>query len=188
MTIWDVRVTSNPADVAACRLLGGVNSRDTTKGCGSTVQPSPEECLRYQVRYAGGDTLLIDGPMGKAYDCSGGAASASPETSAGIPAPAAAALPPPTRPPTPAPVPATPGPPVSSPPAPPAVPAAPAVRFSRARDAAKGCVYLGDISAGVDCSGSPSSAACAARASEAGGNLVVTGDSGSQIFACPTKP
>lgn len=182
MTIWDVRVTRNPADVAACRLLGDVNSRDTQRGCGSTVQPSPEECLRYQVRYAGGDTLLIDGPMGKAYDCSGGAASPAPAPPAAPTAPAAAApaVPPPVRPPTPVPAP---------PAAPPAVPApapAPSVRITRERDDAKGCVYLGDVPAGVDCRGS--SAACLSRASETGGNLVVVGASGSQIFACPAKP
>ncbi len=85
-SIYSVNVVTNAAAVRDCRLLGRVNSRDESK-CGLTVQPTPEECLRYQVRRAGGDTLLINGPIGDAYDCSGGgAASASawtaPETAA----------------------------------------------------------------------------------------------------------
>ena len=70
-TIYEVRVTTHAADVAGCRLIERVDSRDPDKGCGLTVQPTPEECLRYQVRRAGGDTLLMRGPVGDAYDCSG---------------------------------------------------------------------------------------------------------------------
>jgi hypothetical protein len=57
-SIWDVRVTTNPDGVADCRLIERVDSRDPAGGCGLTVQPTAEECLRYQVRRAGGDTLL----------------------------------------------------------------------------------------------------------------------------------
>src|SRR5262249_59633562 len=64
-TIDAVHVTTTAADVADCRFLEKVDYRDTAKGCGLTVNPTPEECLRYQVRRAGGDTLLRDGPVGK---------------------------------------------------------------------------------------------------------------------------
>src|SRR5215471_1848800 len=62
-SIYSVNVVTNAAQVRDCRLLGRVNSRDESS-CGLTVQPTPEECLRYQVRRAGGDTLLINGPIG----------------------------------------------------------------------------------------------------------------------------
>src|SRR5206468_664530 len=102
-SIYDVRVTTHPNDVADCRLIEHVDSRDSAKGCGLTVQPTPEECLRYQVRRAGGDTLLTKGPAGDAYDCSGGVQKAAPATPP-TPTPAAT-LPAPTSRPTPLPTP-----------------------------------------------------------------------------------
>jgi len=188
MTIWDVRVTKSASDVASCRALGGVDSRDAKRGCGSTVQPTPEECLRYQVRYAGGDTLLIDGPIGKAYDCSAGpsaVASAAPATPAPGPAPNA-------KPPA-----ATPAPPAVATPMPASAATradsavrapepGPSVRVTADRDAARGCVYLGDVAAEVACA--DGSAACVEQATRAGGNLVVTGTAGAQIFSCSARP
>src|SRR6476646_4407990 len=111
MTIWDVRVTRNGGDVGGCGFLVNVDSRDTAN-CGSTVQPTPEECLRYQVRYAGGDTLLINGPIGKAYDCSGEPSTSEPTVAEPpapspppVPTPTRSPEPPPTRVPTPGPAP-----------------------------------------------------------------------------------
>ncbi|MGE5413335.1 MAG: hypothetical protein ACM3NW_04105, partial [Syntrophomonadaceae bacterium] len=77
--IWTVRVTTNIADVRDCRVIRHVDSRDTALGCGLTVQPTPEECLRYQVKRAGGDTLLMRGPAGEAYDCGTGTGTAAAE-------------------------------------------------------------------------------------------------------------
>jgi ribosomal protein L32 len=179
MTIWDVRVTKNARDVEDCRLLGDVDSRDDRRGCGSTVQPTPEECLRYQVRYAGGDTLLINGPIGKAYDCSGEPPAAEPTVAAsGAPAPAAP-LPTPTRSPEPAPseVPA---------PSPPTAEPRPSVRITAEREAAKGCIYLGDVPASVACQ--DRSAECIDQAIRAGGDLVVVEAGRAQIFACRRTP
>ena len=198
MTIWDVRVVKSEAEVAGCRFLVPVDSRDATRGCGSTVQPTPEECLRYQVRYAGGDTLLVNGPIGKAYSCSPEAPAEEPAAAAPAPpaapspAPTAAAAPAPTprpaaaRPPTP-PVPApTAAPPVAAPPPPSApAPGLPSVRVTEDRGAAKGCVYVGDVPSAVACG--DASAACVEEAARAGGNLVVVSSAGAQIFSCPAK-
>jgi hypothetical protein len=181
MTIWDVKVVKSEAEVAGCRFLVNVDSRDATRGCGSTVQPTPEECLRYQVRYAGGDTLLVNGPIGKAYSCSPEAPEAAPAVAAAPPSPAAAPTPVATRAPEPAVA------PTSAPaPAPPPAAAAPSVRVTTDRQAAKGCVYLGDVPGGVPCG--DASAACVEQASRAGGNLVVVGTGGAQIFSCPANP
>jgi hypothetical protein len=189
MTIWDVRVVKSEAEVAGCRFLTSVDSRDAQRGCGSTVQPTPEECLRFQVRYAGGDTLLIDGPIGKAYACAPEPAPA--EAPAPAPAPAIATAPSPAAAPaaaaTPPPVPA----PTAAPTAAPAPPRAPAparsVVVTEDRAKAKGCVYVGDVPSAVACG--DASASCIEEASRAGGNLVVVSSGGSQIFACPAaKP
>jgi len=177
MSIWDVRVTTRASDVASCRFLVNVDSRDPGR-CGSTVQPTPEECLRYQVRYAGGDTLLINGPIGKAYDCSGEPSTSEP-TVAEPPAPSPPPVPTPTRSPEPAPtrVP-TPGP----------APARgrPSVRITGDREAAKGCVYLGDVPAEITCS--DPSTGCVDEAIRLGGNLVVVGAGRAQVFSCQPKP
>ena len=115
-SIYSVRVVTSAAEVGDCRLIGRVNARDEERGCGLTVQPTTEECLRYQVRRVGGDTLVSSGFVGDAYDCSGGGASASaPATtqtaSAPTPPPAAAPLAPTAAaPPTPTPAAALPAP------------------------------------------------------------------------------
>jgi hypothetical protein len=200
MSVWDVRLARSESEVAGCRFLANVDSRDARLGCGSTVQPTPEECLRYQVRYAGGDTLLINGPVGKAYACAPEAAAEAPATpapaapasaptSAPIPASAAAPVPAPTRvtgaaAPTSAPAPA---PPAAATPAPSlTVDESASVRVTADRQAARGCVYVGDVPAGVACGDSPRS--CVDEAVRAGGNLVVTGPGGAQIFSCPARP
>jgi len=189
-SIWDVRVTVHPADVASCRLIRGVDSRDTARGCGLTVQPTFEECLRYQVRLAGGDTLLMDGPIGEAYDCSGQKASsgealatpartASPPVTSPPPAATAAPTPPPAAPPVPTPAAAVLEPRRSS-----------GVRITADRGAAKGCVYLGDLGAGLACGdeNGEASADCAREARDAGGDLIVREGDRAQIFSCKAKP
>ena len=194
MTVWDVRLVKTEAEVAGCRFLANVDSRDAQRGCGSTVQPTPEECLRYQVRYAGGDTLLINGPMGKAYAC--GPEEPAPEAapaaaSAASPtrAPAAPSTPAPAAPPTAAPAPASAAPstpaPAASPTTAPAEPR-PSVRVTEERGAARGCVYVGDVPAAVACG--DAAPACVEEARRAGGNLVVVSAGTSQIFACPARP
>ncbi len=181
-SIYDVRVTTSPALVASCRSLGGVDSRETSN-CGLTVQPTPEECLRYQVRRAGGDTLLINGPIGEAYDCSGhavGDGDPAPsrrrrqrrprEESRPNPAPAAGA-------------------PASAPPQADTPPES-AVRITREREMAKGCIYLGDADPSGTCTESNGAAtgSCADQARKAGGNLILRDGERSQIFSCRTKP
>jgi len=191
-SINSVNVVTNAALVRDCRLLGRVNSRDESK-CGLTVQPTPEECLRYQVRRAGGDTLLINGPVGDAYDCAGGgAASAASPAAAATPAAASA----------PAPVPATAGPPAaaaaaptSPAPTPAAAPPAPEkrARVVSDRGAARGCVYVGDLDPKIACSlDMGATEDCLARAgAEAGGDTVIwdarTGGL-AQLFTCKATP
>jgi hypothetical protein len=177
-TIYDVRVTTKAGDVANCRFLEKVDSRDSARGCGLTVQPTPEECLRYQVRRAGGDTLLRDGPVGGAYACSAHDAS-----------PKAEAAPPPAPPPaTPAPAPAV----SAAPPPPPAPVERPAsdVRLTSDRDAAKGCVYLGDVAEQTACErqGGQASGDCADEARKAGGDLILVEGARAQIFSCKARP
>jgi len=70
-SLWSVRAVTDRGDVSDCRLISRVDSNDSLSGCGLTVQATVEECLRYQVTFAGGDTLLMNGPVGEAYDCSG---------------------------------------------------------------------------------------------------------------------
>ena len=193
-TIWTVRVTTNIADVRDCRVIRHVDSRDTSLGCGLTVQPTPEECLRYQVKRAGGDTLLMRGPAGEAYDCGTGQAPAVAEatpapTARPAPVPAVAAAPVPTNPPAAAPSPAEP--PPASPAAASAAPTpSPSVRASTDHSAARGCVYLGEIDWTAACGESPEAAAgpCAEDATRFGGNLVVHEGTRAQVFSCPTKP
>jgi hypothetical protein len=199
--IYDVRVTTHATDVADCRLIERVDSRDTAKGCGLTVQPTPEECLRYQVKRAGGDTLLMRGPAGDAYDCSGRAANPA-GAPAATSAPAAPAAPPPASAPTPAPALApapvtTPAPaatPVPAPPPPAPAPAEPRpaakVRMSRDRESAKGCVYLGEVAPQASCleQGGEATGDCARQALEAGGDLIVVDGVRAQIFSCKAGP
>ncbi len=178
-SIRSVRVTTSAAEVASCRLIQHVDSRDSTLGCGLTVQPTPEECLRYQVRRVGGDTLLMRGPAGEAYACEAAApspAAAAAPTSAPIavsttPSQPAAVAPPPA--PAPAPAPAT-----------------ASVRLTADRDAARGCVYLGELapSTACDMSGETASGECAAQALRAGGDLIVRDAGRGQIFACKARP
>jgi hypothetical protein len=198
-TMYDVHVTANPSDVASCRFLANVDSRDSAKGCGVAVQPNPEECLRYQVRRAGGDTLLRNGPMGKAYACTAPDASATAQA-APAPAPAAApavasADPPHVAAPAPSPAPAAAAAPATPTPAAPApTPAASRtpgeVRLTFDRDVAKGCVYLGDFPAGSGCEGESGRLTpdCADKAQKAGGDLVLVEGVQAQIFSCKAKP
>jgi hypothetical protein len=200
--IWTVRATTSVADVKDCRLIRHVDSRDASLGCGLTVQPTPEECLRYQVKRAGGDTLLMRGPAGEAYDCGSGtataAAEAAPSATAAAPTRAVAAAPTPL--PTSPPAVPSPSEPVRTPAAaavvPPPAPAAPAatpapsVRANTDRSAARGCVYLGEIDWTAACGEAPDAASgpCAENATRLGGNLVVREGSRAGVFSCPTKP
>jgi hypothetical protein len=165
-SLWSVRAVTDRGEVADCRLISRVDSNDSLRGCGLTVQPTIEECLRYQVTYAGGDTLLMNGPVGEAYDCSGRSA-APPTTSAQSPAP----------PPTSA---ATPTPAVST------SPRRRQVEFVVRRDAVKGCVYLDEVDVKAACPNeSEESKDCLAnRAIESGGDTVLLEGDGAQIFAC----
>jgi hypothetical protein len=193
--IWTVRVTTSAQEVSQCRLIRHVDSRDGALGCGLTVQPTPEECLRYQVKRAGGDTLLMRGPAGEAYDCSGATATPSP-VAPGAPSPVAAA-PTPFSVPTVAPLPPTTAPPPAAtaipapPPATTAVPspAAPRVRITQDRQAAKGCVYLGDVAAGIACGDEDGrTGPCTDEAMKAGGDLIVVDGGRAQIFSCKARP
>jgi hypothetical protein len=196
-SIWSVKVTTSREDVKNCRHLAYVDSTDTQKGCGLTAQPTPEECLRYQVLAAGGDTLLAKGFVGEAYLCS--AAPPTPSERSAAPEPAAARAPSsvPPPPPTPAAVPAPPSAPVPSPtpeatpaPAPPI--AAPALESSGVRlvpslEAVKGCVYLDEIDMKTECpaegTGVPISC-ISERAARAGGNRVLLEGDRALIFSC----
>jgi hypothetical protein len=195
-SIYNVRMVQSAAEVRDCRPLGRVNSRDESRGCGLTVQPTPEECLRYQVRRAGGDTLVRQGPVGDAYDCSGGAAqtpaAASPEpVPPPMPAPSMTQVPPPPAPPAPAPVTTPPPAPVPPPPPPaPIEPPAGDVRLTSDRAAAKGCVYLGDVDGQTACEGQGGRATegCADQARKAGGDLILVEGARAQIFSCKARP
>ncbi|HYX22240.1 MAG TPA: hypothetical protein VFA98_15460 [Thermoanaerobaculia bacterium] len=182
-SIATVRVTTNIGDVRDCRVIRHVDSRDTALGCGTAVPATPEECLRYQVRSVGGDTLLLRGPAGEAYDC-GRAESPRPPT----PAPAAAA----------APTPAAES--VSAAPAngrfaalptPAVVPdSAPSVRATTDRSSAVGCMYLGEVEWTTACGESAGAAVgpCAEKARKLAGNLVVHSGALSEIFWCRPTP
>lgn len=172
-SISDVRVTTSRGEIGDCRLIGGVDSRDTARGCGLTVQPTPEECMKYQVRRAGGDTLLLGGPIGDAYYCSRSSATAA------TPEPAPTTRPAPTSPPTPPPPPPAATPPPKS-----------GVRIVLNRELAKGCVYLGDVDLKLACpDGGKTSQACVSdRAIEAGGNTVFLDGGRAQIFSCEPTP
>jgi hypothetical protein len=190
-TIDSVHVTANAADVSDCRFLEKVDYRDTAKGCGLTVNPTPDECLRYQVRRIGGDTLLRNGPVGSAYACSSQAAVTKAEATApgspaqaADPAPIAAAAP---AAPAPTPAPTAAAAPAAAPT--PSVSAAQptgGVRLTFDRDEAKGCVYLGDFAPGSACEGPDGqvSADCADQAKKAGADLVLVEDVRAQMFSC----
>jgi hypothetical protein len=169
-SLWSVRAVTDRGEVADCRLISRVDSNDSLRGCGLTVQPTVEECLRYQVASAGGDTLLMNGPVGEAYDCSGRSA-ASPTTSAQSPAPAPTSA-------------ATPTPGVTT------SPRRKQVEFVARRDAVKGCVYLDEVNAKAACPNGPeeSKDCLANRAIESGGNTVLLEGDGAQIFACKASP
>jgi hypothetical protein len=169
-SLWSVRAVTDRGEVADCRLISRVDSNDSLRGCGLTVQPTVEECLRYQVTFAGGDTLLMNGPVGEAYDCSGRSA-APPMTSAQTPAPAPTSA-------------ATPTPGVTT------SPRTKQVEFVARRDAVKGCVYLDTVDVKTVCpNGSEESKDCLTdRAIGSGGNTVLLEGDGAQIFACKASP
>ena len=52
-SLWSVPAVTDRGDVSDCRLISRVDSNDSLRGCGLTVQPTVEECLRYQVTFAG---------------------------------------------------------------------------------------------------------------------------------------
>jgi len=172
--IESVRVTTNTRDVRDCRVIRHVDSRDTALGCGSTVQASVEECLRYQVVRAGGDTLLMRGPAGEAYDCG---RTGSPAAAVKEPPPA------PTAPeqastltlPTPVPT-------ASEP--------LPSVHVTFDRSSARGCIYLGDVDWTTACGESAGAPVgpCADKAQKLGGNLVVHGGAVAEVFWCRPAP
>ncbi len=183
--IWSVHVTTSPAEIASCRFLQHVDSRDASLGCGLTVQPTPEECLRYQVRRAGGDTLLMHGPAGEAYECSPkppatevATAPTPGETAARAPSLAPAAAPTPMK--------------ESSvaPPPPSDRTPAPSIRVTADREAARGCVYLGELSPSAACevAGGAASGDCAAEALRLGGDLLVRDAGRGQVFSCKARP
>jgi hypothetical protein len=169
-SIWSVRAVTDRGDVADCRLISRVDSNDSLRGCGLTVQPTVEECLRYQVTYAGGDTLLMNGTVGEAYDCRGRSAP-SPTASAQRLAPPSTSI-------------ATPTPRVTT------SPRSKQVEFVTRRDAVKGCVYLDEVDVKVACpNGSGESKDCLAdRAIGSGGNTILLEGDGAQIFACKASP
>ena len=196
-TIDLVHVTAKAADVTDCRFLEKVDYRDTAKGCGLTVNATPEECLRYQVRRAGGDTLLRDGPVGRAYACSSQVAETKAEASApGSPAPASDPAPAPKAAAAPAAaVPAAAAPTAIPPPPPAPTPSVSAaeptrgVRLTYDRDEAKGCVYLGDFAPGTACEGPDGqlSSDCADQAKKAGSDLVLVEGVRAQMFSCKAR-
>ncbi|HSD72164.1 MAG TPA: hypothetical protein VLE54_05210 [Thermoanaerobaculia bacterium] len=165
-SIWSVRAVTDRREVADCRLIGRVDSNDSVRGCGLTVQPTVEECLRYQVVSVDGDTLLMNGFVGEAYDCAGRSvppATTLAETPGPTPAPAASPSP--------------------------RVPTSPPrerVRFVARRDDVKGCVYLDEVNAKASCpNGSGESKDCLAElAIQSGGNTVLLAGDGAQVFAC----
>ena len=183
-SIATVRVTTNTGDVRDCRIIRHVDSRDTALGCGTTVPATPEECLRYQVRSVGGDTLLMRGPAGEAYDCGGGESRAKPPT----PAPAAVAAPTPSTEPVSA-APANGK--VAAPPTPAVAPElAPSVRATTDRSSAVGCMYLGEVEWTPACGEAAGAAVgpCAEKARRLAGNLVVRSGAQSEVFWCRPTP
>ena len=179
-SISDVRVVTKAGEIGDCRPLGRVDSRDTARGCGLTVQPTPEECLKYQVRRSGGDTLLLAGPVGDAYDCSNQSPGSEPA------APRAQTVradspEPPAAPPS-----------ISTPRASAAAPPARSgVRIVRSREMARGCIYLDDLDLKTACAGEIGEAAedcVSSRAVEAGGDTVLLDEDRAQIFSCKAAP
>jgi hypothetical protein len=168
-SLWSVRVVTDRGEVADCRLISRVDSNDSLRGCGLTVQPTVEECLRYQVTSAGGDTLLINGLVGEAYDCSGRSAPST--TSAQRPAPPSTSA-------------ATPTPGVTT------APRSKQVEFVTRRDAVKGCVYLDEVDVKVACPNrSGESKDCLAdRAIGSDGNTILLEGDRAQIFSCKASP
>ena len=200
-SIWSIRIAKSPAEVANCRYLGLVDANDPHRGCGLTAQPSTQECLRYQVALAGGDTLIDKGFVGDAYDCSGrNAASATsppvaPPSSTPTPVSGSAEPPPsPTASPSAAGTsPATETPAAPTPPAPVATPTpvAPAggggVRIVESRSALKGCVYLDEIDLEAECpseAGAASTECVVERSSRLGGNAVLIEANRALVFSC----
>jgi hypothetical protein len=180
-SIWDVRVVYRAEEVRDCRFLANVDSTASPPGCGLTVQPTSEECLRFQVRYAGGDTLLFEGLVGKAYDCG-----------RFTPTPAAAPATPAAETPTPRPpAPAAPAPvPTPAAPAPAPVASAAGVRIVRSREMVRGCVYLDDLDPAA-CASEPSRSredCISEHAGKAGGNTVLLEGERAQIFECRATP
>jgi hypothetical protein len=168
-SIWSVRAVTDRGEVADCRLIGRVDSNDSLRGCGLTVQPTVEECLRYQVTFAGGDTLLMNGVVGEAYDCRG-RSTARPTASAPKPAPPSTSA-------------ATPTPGVTT------SPRTEQVEFVTGRNAVRGCVYLDEVDVKTACPKSEESKECLAdRAIESGGNTILLEGDGAQIFACKASP
>jgi hypothetical protein len=200
--VWSIRIAKGPAEVENCRYLGLVDANDAHRGCGLTAQPSTEECLRYQVALAGGDTLVARGFVGDAYDCSGrSAASATPSPVPPPPSPPAPASPAAEPPPSPtASRPATEALPATETPAAPTpsstpvatpTPAAPAgnagVRIVESRSALKGCVYLDEIDLKAECpsaAGATSMECVVNRSSRMGGNAVLIEANRALVFSC----
>jgi hypothetical protein len=196
-SIWDVKLAESREDVKNCRRLGYVDSTDEKKGCGLIAQPTTEECLRYQVLMAGGDTLLANGVVGEAYLCStsapvpsGPPATPPPSESLATPTPSAAPAPLVVASPSPTPA------PVPSPgPAPPEVPAATAsggVLFVQSLEAVKGCVYLREFDLRAECpvASAGSQLPCISEhAARAGGNTVLIENDRALFFSCkPGSP
>jgi hypothetical protein len=180
-SIWNVTVTANREDVKNCRRVAFVDSTDTQRGCGLTVQPTTVECLQYQVLSAGGDTLLANGFVGEAYQCS--APSPTPSELSATPTPFAtpdsrsvpSLSPTPVATSAPAPLKTSPA-PISS-----------GVRLVQSREAVKGCVYLDEIDLRAECpvedTGTPISS-IAEHAARAGGNTVLVEGNRALIFSC----
>lgn len=196
-----VSVTTNIAAVRDCRVIRHVDSRDTSLGCGPNAPSTPEECLRYQVRLVGGDTLLMRGPAGEAYDC-GRAEPHAVQAQKPMPAPAAAEQPSAPALATPAPA-VVPGPtpaPAAVAPAPEVVAAAiapaavadplPPVRATTDRSTARGCVYLGEVDWTAACreSGGTVVGPCAEAVKKLAGNLVVREGARAEAFWCRPTP
>ena len=178
--IWTVKVTTNPQDVKNCRHVAFVDSRDTKRGCGLTVQPSPLECLEYQVLLAGGDTLLSNGFIGEAYQCV--APSPTPSELSVTPTPSPTPTPQVVAPVSPTPATQAPAPLQTSP-----APASTGMRFVQSREAVKGCVYMDEIDLKAECptdgTGTPN-ACIAERAARARGNTVLVEGDRALIFSC----
>ena len=200
--VWSVHVVKSRTEVENCRYLGLVDANDSSRGCGLTAQPSTQECLRYQVALAGGDTLVDNGFVGDAYDCSGRNASSAtsstvpPPQSTPAPAPGSAEPPPPpttprsvteTPPATETPLAPTPPPTAVATPTHSAPAGSVGVRIVESRSAVKGCVYLDEIDLKAEC---PSAAGAASvecvvdRSSRMGGNAVLIEANRALVFSC----